>query len=132
MCQQRKGILRDKIYVKQAYEGTLDHIRHILTIKQVLKPKLTDRPVETEVPAVDDELDAKSSSIFQSQEMLQHLNLSDPLGLNSPGSRSSPNKKKFTKQDFFNNTGDLQTKNEETDDPLSQLDPLWSMKHNDK
>ncbi len=44
----------------------------------------------------------------------------------------SPRRKKITKQDFLNadknkNSGILKSENN-PDDPLSQLDPLWSLK----
>ena len=42
--------------------------------------------------------------------------------------QKSPSKKKITKADFANSAGDLTTKNENSEDPLSQLDPLWSLK----
>ena len=48
--------------------------------------------------------------------------------------QKSPGKKKFTKADFVQAAGgtgsidDLTKKNGKSDDPLSQLDPLWSLK----
>ena len=48
--------------------------------------------------------------------------------------QKSPGKKKITKADFVQAAGgagsidDLTKKNEKSDDPLSQLDPLWSLK----
>lgn len=39
----------------------------------------------------------------------------------------SPKKKRITKEDFLNPSGQLQT-NSDPSDPLSQLNPLWSLK----
>ena len=41
-------------------------------------------------------------------------------------SNSSPNRKKITKEDFITTKGLKQDSN--PNDPLSQLDPLWSLK----
>ena len=61
---------------------------------------------------------------------LSDLNLSDPLGLTT--SSDSPHKKRITKQDFLNASNSSLSKIGKTstddNDPLSQLDPLWSMK----
>jgi hypothetical protein len=61
---------------------------------------------------------------------LSDLNLSDPLGLMT--SSDSPHKKRITKQDFLNASNSSLSKIGNTsidgNDPLSQLDPLWSMK----
>ena len=61
---------------------------------------------------------------------LSDLNLSDPLGLSND--RDSPQRKRITKQDFLNaSTSSLSKIGKEAaddKDPLSQLDPLWSMK----
>jgi len=146
MCRQRKGILRERMHLKQAYEGVLNHAKHVLTNKQVLTPDLSKTPsggqvdfsVAPSVAGLEQQPPLASNAMFQSSEMLASLNLSDPLGLNSPASnsRNSPNKKKITKQDFLNaadsKSEDLQKKNEASDDPLSQLDPLWSLKPSNK
>ena len=76
----------------------------------------------------------ESSTNFFSTELLSSnlsdLNLSDPLGLTN--ARDSPQRKRITKQDFMNASSSSLSKigKESTDnnDPLSQLDPLWSMK----
>jgi len=170
ICQQRKGVLRERVHLKQAFDGVLNHAKHILVAKEVLKPdhppQQSDRQsctapldnldniqvnlstaaaaaaaVPSQAAAVASEGQQlladvqKTSSIFQSAEMLSNLNLSDPLGLNSGANlrNNSPSKKKITKQDFLNaasSVEDLQKKNEASDDPLSQLDPLWSLKAN--
>jgi len=52
----------------------------------------------------------------------------DPMGKGTDGNHS-PQKKKITKQDFLNKGSTGLMKNEaNADDPLSQLDPLWSLK----
>ena len=150
LSQQRKGVLRERQHLKQAYEGVLDHSKQILINKGVMKPEIKAPPASTtsdlsdihvevggslppseEIQEPQLTLDVKeaaaSDSIFQSQDMLKNLNLSDPLGLKSPGSGTSPRKKKITKQDFANAESGLKT-DVDKDDPLSQLDPLWSMK----
>ena len=81
-----------------------------------------------------------SNSNFIPTELLTNkladLNLSaDPLGLASASkSSSSPHKRRITKQDFINTSNTSLSKIgtcasvENITDPLSQLDPLWSMK----
>ena len=49
------------------------------------------------------------------------------FSLGGPSSES-PNKKKFSKEDFLNAKKGLQEDTANPDDPLSQLDPLWSLK----
>ena len=49
--------------------------------------------------------------------------------LNLSGTVSqTPNKKKISKQDFLNAKKGLNQDTTNPDDPLSQLDPLWSLK----
>ena len=75
-----------------------------------------------------------SSSNFFSAELLSNnlsdLNLADPLGLSN--SRDSPQRKRITKQDFLNASTSSLSKigkdSADDNDPLSKLDPLWSMK----
>lgn len=41
---------------------------------------------------------------------------------------SSPGKRKITKENFTTSKGSLSTSSSDSADPLSQLDPLWSLK----
>lgn len=150
MNQQRKGILREKMHLKLAMDGVVAHAKHILVNKGVLKPDITAlKPSATEpfgalgqlpavpaVPAADTSDVVASNDLVQApssdpvSDMIASLQLSADLGYSSQKSPS----KKFTKADFAarNNSadtaGDLTTKNENSEDPLSQLDPLWSLK----
>ena len=144
LSQQRKGVLRERQHLKQAYEGVLNHSKQILVNKGALKPEIkamppndlsginvdmaTAQPPMNEPDRKEPALPVASNSIYQSQEMLKNLNLSDPLGLKSPSSSTSPRKKKITRQDFANSESGLKKGEVDENDPLSQLDPLWSMK----
>ena len=67
-------------------------------------------------------------------EMINSLQLSSDSMSAGSSNQKSPGKKKITKADFVQAAGgagsidDLTKKNEKSDDPLSQLDPLWSLK----
>ena len=67
-------------------------------------------------------------------EMINSLQLSSDSISAGSSNQKSPGKKKITKADFVQAAGgagsidDLTKKNEKSDDPLSQLDPLWSLK----
>ena len=54
-------------------------------------------------------------------------NLADLTQLDLLTITDSPKKKKITKEDFMSSTGNLQS-NPDPTDPLSQLNPLWSLK----
>ena len=41
MCEQRKGVLRERGHLKLTLEGVLYHAKHILVNKGVLKRELT-------------------------------------------------------------------------------------------
>merc|ERR550517_1399811 len=127
MCQQRKGVLRERMHLKLALEGVVDHARHILTNKGVLQPHIKDGPKVTEdlviTPSVQNtQPPAPPTTGDAVSDMLASLQLTDPM---AGFTQKSPSKKKITKADFANSTGDLTSKrNENSDDPLSQLDPL--------
>lgn len=182
LCQQRKGIMRERYHLKLAYEGISAHARATLAKRgvQVTPPghshsaKVTEAAVgsrsssvgggaafeDLAVPGIgttvkateqvrsgingDNKPAAASVSVekeFLPPEILGRmtgLNLADPLGLAAEGgcaaNQSSPNRKKITKQDFANSASSpvgssmMKQRSENFDDPLSQLDPLWSLK----
>ena len=156
ISQQRKGILREKEHFKQAMQGVVKHAKDLLIKKGKILPeppskKVTEdggiasqdlgdlsqlssqlglvmrpSPVGDHIPSDIDatkqphpELEqgaaaAKKASIFSSDlSKLADLSV-------------SPQRKKVTKQDFTNSKGLKLESN--PDDPLSQLDPLWSLK----
>jgi len=130
MCQQRKGILRERLHLKLAIEGVVNHARHILTNKGVLKPQIKtqekiERHTAEESPLVTTASAEVASVGDPVSDMIASLQLSDPM---AGFKEKSPTKKKITKADFANSSGDLTKRNEKSDDPLSQLDPLWSLK----
>ena len=95
------------------------------------------KSTETQETEKSSELTAKkneAASNFFSSELLTNtlsdLNLSDPLSLTT--SSNSPHRKRITKQDFLNasnsSISNLGKGASDDADPLSQLDPLWSMK----
>lgn len=152
ISQQRKGILKEKEHFKQAMQGIIRHAKDLLIKKGKIVPepssaRSTDQLNITQdlgdftqlssqlglaarpgVPGGDDSCplekqisDKKktgsSTSIF-SPDLSKLADLSV--------SSTSPQRKKVTKQDFNNSKGIKLESN--PDDPLSQLDPLWSLK----
>ena len=65
----------------------------------------------------------EKSGIFSTADLTKFadLNLAGPT-------TQSPTRKKISKQDFINAKKGLQQDTANPDDPLSQLDPLWSLK----
>ena len=65
----------------------------------------------------------EKSGIFSTADLTKFadLNLSGTVS-------QTPNKKKISKQDFLNAKKGLNQDTTNPDDPLSQLDPLWSLK----
>ena len=65
----------------------------------------------------------EKSGIFSTADLTKFadLNLSGTVS-------QTPNKKKISKQDFINAKKGLNQDATNPDDPLSQLDPLWSLK----
>ena len=60
---------------------------------------------------------------------LSLADLQNPQTFNLGGPSTPPNKRRVTKASFDNQSGSLvQKTNEEELDPLSMLDPLWTMK----
>ena len=155
MCQQRKGILREKEHLKQAVQGVIKHARSILIKRGKLPPetpaqaststasksdheigdlstlstqlgfKVKNQAIEIRESNENNEIGGEratreKSGIFSSDlSKLADLNISNT-------STPSP-KKKVTKQDFLNASKGLLTEADAAD-PLSQLDPLWSLK----
>jgi len=164
MCEQRKGVLRERAHLKLALEGVLHHAKHILVNKGVLKREMTPAKQEpghssgldqliTAGPAITSSMhhlsnvpsaDLTSNPSVQGipanvgldpvSEMINSLQLSSDSMSAGSSNQKSPGKKKITKADFVQAAGgvgsidDLTKKNEKSDDPLSQLDPLWSLK----
>ncbi len=164
VCQQRKGVLRERDHFKHALQGLVKHGKNILVDKGLIAkepeakketvnvnndlgdlsqmsnqlglkaptptpPPPTGTNIGQQVPVVHD-LDKTPkvpSGIFSSD-----LSKLADLTLDSGTMGVSPNRgKKITKQDFTNpGSGLKQTQSKEPDpsDPLSSLDPLWSMK----
>ncbi len=155
VCQQRKGILREKEHFKQALQGVILHARSLLMKKGKIPPQEIQKEVKSssdigDLSAISSQLgfemkttqqqilrpesqhgslerkaveNREKSRVFSDPELTKLADLS--LGSNSQG--PSPNKKKISKQDFLNSKGMQQGANN-PDDPLSQLDPLWSLK----
>jgi len=153
MNQQRKGILREKMYLKMATDGVVYHAKHILVSKEVLKPEMKTATAISKPESFGGVLGGQAASTadlgtgevasnLTAQVQVAPVNSAAPtdpvtdliasLQLNNDPmagfSQKSPSKKKITKADFANSAGDLTTKNENSEDPLSQLDPLWSLK----
>ena len=155
ISQQRKGLLREKEHFKQAIQAVIFHARDILVKKGKLMKEPTEILSETkesrseigdlntiscqlgfeikpQTPMMHDESEKSESfkevksvktGIF-SNDLSKLADFSDNTGATESG--KSP-KKKITKQDFINNKGQINQPNS-TDDPLSQLDPMWSLK----
>ena len=101
------------------------------------KKEHQQKSTDTQETGKSSELTARKTeavSNFFSSELLTNtlsdLNLSDPLSLTT--SSNSPHRKRITKQDFLNasnsSISNLGKGASDDADPLSQLDPLWSMK----
>ena len=149
----RKGVLNasepktsDKLIKYQdlgSIETEFQQTKNIIGAGEVNKESRVETPCNLDDTSKgDSKLDANeartnkptSNKNFFSSEFLSSnlsdLNLLDPLGLSND--RDSPQRKRITKQDFLNaSTSSLSKIGKESaddKDPLSQLDPLWSMK----
>ena len=149
LSQQRKGILREKEHFKMSMQGVVKHAKDLLVKKGKILPELPSKKV-TEDHGTNQDLGdlsqlssqlglvmrpSSSSSVGdnipeatkQPQEASKKTSIfSSDLSKLADLSAVSPQKKKVTKQDFANSKGLKLESN--PDDPLSQLDPLWSLK----
>ena len=154
ICQQRKGILREKEHLKQAVQGVIKHAKSILIKGGKLPPETPEIPPSQaskssheigDLSTLSTQLgfkvknpieireENKVEQIMESNETKREKSgifssdLSKLADLNISNTSTPSPKKKVTKQDFMNASKGL--KNEaDAADPLSQLDPLWSLK----
>ena len=148
VCQQRKGILREKEHLKHAVQGVVKHAKNILIKNGKLPPEAPKTPVQAEQRNEIGDLSTLSTQLGfemknpasvnevkpiietgEKQREKSGIFSSDLSKLADLNIRETPSpKKKITKQDFLNSKG-LQKNEENTEnDPLSQLDPMWSLK----
>ena len=151
VCQQRKGILKEKEHFKQTLLGVIRHAKDILIKKGKLPPEVKKAMPEPQQSGQGDigdlttisnqlgfEIKPPSNPILPSEECkkpdLVHLQTQPKTGIFSPelskladlSIDSSNKKKKITKEDFTSKKGMKPESN--PNDPLSQLDPMWSLK----
>ncbi|XP_040578953.1 uncharacterized protein mop [Lepeophtheirus salmonis] len=105
LMRQRKGVLKDKESLKMVYEALLTHCQNILIKYDLKKPSL--QPL----------LETKREDPHDLSKIMDEISLTD----------SSSPIKKITKQDFLKPIMGLNP-DMKSNDPLSQLDPLWSLK----
>ena len=159
VCQQRKGILREKEHFKLIIQGVIKHARDLLIKKGKLSQQET-HVIETGIGNNSEIGDLSTISTQLGFEIQSNLVTEEKIGGVAPKweeperkptpeksgifsmadlskfsdfslvgpSSESPNKKKFSKEDFLNAKKGLQEDTANPDDPLSQLDPLWSLK----
>ena len=159
VCQQRKGILREKEHFKLIIQGVIKHARDLLIKKGKLSQQET-HVIETGTGNNSEIGDLSTISTQLGFEIQSNLVTEEEIGGGPPKweeperkptpeksgifsmadlskfsdfnlvgpSSESPNKKKFSKQDFLNAKKGLQQDTANPNDPLSQLDPLWSLK----
>ena len=163
LLTQRKGIIRDKMVLKDIYQIILFSMKRIvskegsavpmaeqvtprkssepdfvgLTVASLKVELQKDRSVSPEVvqekkeavgSSVPAEESSKASPLTQ-MDLTQSLNSNIPTDLTQLAdlSLTESKTKKITKEDFFSPAKKVGPTNNESD-PLSQLDPLWSMK----
>lgn len=147
IAQQRKGILREKEHFKHAIQGVIRHAKDILIKKGKMAAEMPKEvpkmPLKTEfvgdLSSISSQLGfemSKSESPKLPPVMTQEMKKAEKSGVFSPdlskladlniSAHSTSPKKKITKADFTKAKGIKQDTN--PDDPLSQLDPLWSLK----
>ena len=148
--QQRKGILKEKEHFKQALLGVTKHAKDILIKKGKLPPevkKAIPEPQQSgqgdigDLTAISNQLgfeikpsnptlpseECKKPDLIQQQTHPKTGIFSPELSKLADLSIDSSNKKKkITKEDFTSKKGMKPESN--PNDPLSQLDPMWSLK----
>ena len=148
VCQQRKGILREKEHFKQSIQGVIKHAKNILIKYGKLPPETqVSIPVQAKISSEIGDLNTISTQLgFEIPTEVKNANteietiekqreksgifssdLSKLADLSISNTSTPSPKKKVTKQDFLNASKGLKT-DSDTSDPLSQLDAMWSLK----
>lgn len=131
VSKQRKGVLKDKEHLRQAYMGVALYCRDLLIKHGLLppEPKKEEKRVSSPLAPIkpSEELERSMSNLDMSTPPSSGIftpelrNLADVTD-----SGSTPTKKKMSKQDFLNPSKIV--KEADPSDPLSQIDAFWTMK----
>lgn len=94
-------------------------------MKDVVSENKTEQSIKLEAEQIDSI--ESSNRKEEDKPLLSITSLLDPSNFTLDPA-SSPGKRKITKENFTTSKGSLSTSSSDSADPLSQLDPLWSLK----
>ncbi len=125
VCAQRKGaLLADRDSLRQAFQGVALYCKELLVARGAISFAGAPPPVEATNPP-------RSAPSPMSDPMMARLVSDLSLGPGGGGGGPVPApRQRTTKQEFSDSSraGLGSGRDSNPDDPLSQLDPLWSLK----